>query len=354
MADYEPQGGPGDAFVFTGSWRDYMPIALSNLALSIVTLGIYRSWAKARERRYLWSNTLFIGDRLEWTGTGKEMFIGFLVAMAMVLPIFLFFQFGLQALTMRGHFLIAGIGFLAIYVAALYLFGFARFRSLRYRLTRSWWRGIRGGSDDPGFHYGWSAVWKPIVGAIPAGLLIPRSMVSLWNQRWNAMSFGPNMFESGASSSGLVGRWILILLAPLLGMAVMVVVAGGAFMSGRTPDPAMLMLNVVVLYGLMGIAGIAYYAAYFREAVGGLGLGQLNFEFDASSKDWLVLFLGDIALVVGTLGIGIAFLGYRHWSFFIRHMGAAGVVDVDALTQSTTHAPRGAEGLADAFDIGAI
>lgn len=71
MADYESMGGPGDAFEFTGTWRDYLPIALSNLALTIVTLGFYRFWAKARERRYLWSRTRFIDDKLEWTANYK-------------------------------------------------------------------------------------------------------------------------------------------------------------------------------------------------------------------------------------------------------------------------------------------
>jgi len=64
---------PDSAIRFTGTWQESLPIALTNLLLTVVTLGIYRFWAKARERRYLWSRTEFIDDRLEWTGTGKEM-----------------------------------------------------------------------------------------------------------------------------------------------------------------------------------------------------------------------------------------------------------------------------------------
>jgi len=39
-------------------------------------------------------------------------------------------------------------------VALIYLGGFARFRATRYRLSRSWWHGIRGGTDDPGWNCG--------------------------------------------------------------------------------------------------------------------------------------------------------------------------------------------------------
>jgi uncharacterized membrane protein YjgN (DUF898 family) len=361
MADYEPQGEPGDAFEFVGTWREYLPIALTNLALTIVSLGFYRFWAKARERRYLWSRTRFIDDKLEWTGTGKEMFIGFLVATAILLPAILFLNFGFQAMLMRGQAALAGLIFAIIYFGLLYLFGIARFRSLRYRLTRSWWHGIRGGSDNPGFKYGWSSMWKPIAGAIPLGLLIPRSMVSLWNERWNAMSFGPDEFRSEARHGPLMKRWILLLVSPLLLVMVGFIGAMVVGVSFNPAEPASaagaavaVLVFVIGFYALIALIGIGYYAAYFRECIGALRLGKLDFQFEARSKDWLLLFLGDVALVIGTLGIGICFLGYRHWSFFIRHMGATGEVDPAAMVQSETRAPRGAEGLADAFDIGAI
>ena len=69
---------PDSAFGFTGTWREFAPIAFTNLLLTIVTLGIYRFWATARERRYLWSRTRFVDEHLEWAGTGMELFLGFL------------------------------------------------------------------------------------------------------------------------------------------------------------------------------------------------------------------------------------------------------------------------------------
>ncbi len=38
----------GRAIRFTGNWREYLPIAVTNALLIIVTLGIYRFWATAR------------------------------------------------------------------------------------------------------------------------------------------------------------------------------------------------------------------------------------------------------------------------------------------------------------------
>jgi uncharacterized membrane protein YjgN (DUF898 family) len=42
----------------------------------------------AARRRHLWSNGSAGGDALEYTGTGRELLIGFLFALAILVPIF--------------------------------------------------------------------------------------------------------------------------------------------------------------------------------------------------------------------------------------------------------------------------
>jgi uncharacterized membrane protein YjgN (DUF898 family) len=346
------------AFAFTGSWREFLPIALTNLALTIVTLGVYRFWAKARERRYLWSRTRFIDDSFEWTGTGKEMFLGFLLVIVVLLPALLIINFGLEALILRGRFVLAGILGVAIYSALFYLYHVARFRALRYQLSRSYWHGIRGGSDDAGWGYGWSGVWKTLVGTLALGLLIPWSMTQLWNERWGKMSFGPHPIEAHASAEGLMGRWMLIYLTPIIGM-VLIMVAGAAFGSslGDEPNGGTLLLFMLVplaFYIILLLVSLSFYALFYRHVADATSVGGIDLEFSARTKDWLKLILGNIGLVIVTLGIGLIFISYRNWSFLVRHMEARGIIDLDRLTQSTTRAPTDAEGLADAFDFGAI
>ena len=113
-------------------------------------------------------------------------------------------------------------------------------------------------------------------------------------------------------------------------------------------------LMILLIYGIIGLIALAYYAKFFRVAVSSMSLSTLDFQFSARTKDWLKLILGDIVLVVLTLGIGLIFLSYRHWKFFIVHLDASGEISLSALTQSSTDAPGQGEGLADAFDIGAI
>jgi uncharacterized membrane protein YjgN (DUF898 family) len=345
------------AFSFEGEWKEFLPIALTNLLLTIVTLGIYRFWAKARERRYLWSRTRFIDDTLEWTGTGKEMFLGFLIVFVILVPALLVAQMVFEALMLRGEIEAALLFFLGLYLGLFYLIGVAGFRALRYRLSRSWWHGIRGGSEKGGWAYGWKFVWKTIAGLLPGGLLVPWSMTSLWNDRWNEMSFGQHRFEAGAGTDGLFGRWLLVYLVPVVGMVVISIGAVGLMSGGGEPGGAAaftFLMMILALYLGFLLVSLSYYAAFYREVVRATSIAGIEFEFTARTKDWLKLILGNIALVVLTLGFGLLFIAYRNWSFAVRHMEATGEIDLDTLLQSRTAATGDAEGLADAFDIGAI
>lgn len=351
-------------FRFEGSWTELAPILFTNLLLSIVTLGLYRFWATTRVRHYLWSRTCLMDEPLEWTGTGKELFVGFLMVLLLIGLPFILLQFGLQALVLRGQDAFAALLGIALPILILYLVGVARFRALRYRLSRTWWRGIRGGSDDPGFRYGLSWMWKTVVGYLPAWLLVPWSMVSLWNERWSAMSFGSERFQSAAQATPIFKRFLLFYLAPILlllvGVAVASVVSGlfmGLGVQSSFPLPLRILSLFVIVVGvylLLGLIALSYYAAFLREAIGSLTLGEVRFRFEATTSDWINLFLGDIALIVLTLGIGSLFLSYRHWKFFITHLDGDGAIDPAALGQSTTRTPRQGEGLLDAFDVGAI
>jgi len=350
------------AIRFTGTWHEYLPIAATNVALIIVTLGVYRFWAAARQRRYLWSRTQVIDDPLEWTGTGKEMFIGFLIVMAIILPFFLFIQFLFPALIARGKEQ-AAIGIATLfYLALFFLGGFARFRALRYRLSRSWWRGIRGGSNDPGWNFAGEYFGRHALSAMTLFILFPWAATRLWNARWNRMSFGTLPFRANLNAEGLKGRWAAIYLIPigmLLGVGLMALVAGFAVAaSGSEPGGVGMMVIVIAIvilfYLAIPLATLHWFAKFYRKAAAGTTLGELEFGFEATTWQWLKLFLGNIALAVVTLGFGLAYWGYRNWSFMVRHARLYGEIDVTALGQSTTRSPKEAEGFADAFDIGAI
>lgn len=357
----DEQSEEGSAFSFHGSWQEFAKIAFPNLLLTIVTLGIYRFWATTRERQYLWGRTQFIDETLEWTGTGMELFKGFLLAIVVfIIPVFVISSL-MQWAAMSGHPAIAGFAYLGLIALILFFLGFARFRALRYRLSRTYWHGIRGGSDDSGLTYGISSIWKTLVGGLALGLMVPWSQMSLWNERWNDMSYGPHRFESAGLWNNTFKRWLLI-YGVVIGFLVIVGILMASIMASAMSGPprsddgmaAVGVLMAVGIYPLLGLAYLAYYAKFFREGIAGLSLSTLDFHFHARTVDWLKLIIVDVLLVIGTLGIGYIFLSYRHWKFFVSHLEASGEIDLNALTQSTTSNVSQGEGLLDALDVGAF
>lgn len=405
-----PATPEGSAFEFSGNWAAFGKIALTNLLLTIVTLGIYRFWATTRERKYLWSETRFIDDRLEWTGTGMELFIGFILVLVLIFLPFFVLNFVSQALVLQGQ-VRAGLALqLLAFGLIIYLGGIARFRGLRYRLSRSYWHGIRGGSDVQGFGYGWSYIWKNFAGYAVFGLMIPWAMMALWNERWSRMSFGPHKFDAVGDYTHTFGRYLLFYLAPVLlffGFLVfgfVMATSDSSNASAITPVivVSLTLATILSFYLGLGLIALFFYAKFFRVAIDGLSLRDLTFGFSARTKDWFILLLGDAGLwllaaltvalpifiaaaAIGLIGewkipqagsitpeayaafitpmifliiIPFALVGpfirYRHWKFFVTYMQCYGEVNVDELTQSQTTMAKHGEGLLDAFDIGAI
>src|SRR5580692_5794355 len=83
---------------FTGERRKFFRLLARGAALELVTVGFYRFWLATDIRRHLWSHTVIDGDAAEYTGRARELLIGFLVAMAIIVPIYLaYFIAGLEA-----------------------------------------------------------------------------------------------------------------------------------------------------------------------------------------------------------------------------------------------------------------
>ena len=124
---------------YDGRGGELFPIVLINLILTFFTLGIYRFWAKTRVRRYFLSRISFLEDRLEYTGTGLELFIGFLIVLAVLVPLSIAYQLLMQLAVGQG--ITTAMLVYAGYIGLFYfLYYVATYRAQRYRLSRMTWR----------------------------------------------------------------------------------------------------------------------------------------------------------------------------------------------------------------------
>ncbi len=146
-----------------------------NGILKVLTLGLYGSWAKTEVRRRIWAATRLNGEPLAYTGTGKELFLGFLIVFAVVmLPALLG---GVAVALLFPSKQALSIYQLALYVLFFFLIGNAMYRAQRYRLSRTQWRGIRGALTGSPNRYGWTYFWTI---AAPLVAISLAAVVTAW------------------------------------------------------------------------------------------------------------------------------------------------------------------------------
>lgn len=207
-------------FDYDGGTLKFAGVVVANLVLQILTLGIFRFWARTRERRFLWSHVSLGEDRLEYTGRGLELFLGFIIAMIVLFPVVGVYQILLLA---AGASIPGQIVVNLLYMTVLiFLIHMAVYRARRYRLTRTLWRGIRGTLTGSSVKYALVALaWLPAL-VISLGLAAPFMRIALMNREVNNMHLGDRPFAFDGKARDLFAYWIvpwLTLLAVIAGYA---------------------------------------------------------------------------------------------------------------------------------------
>lgn len=198
---------------FLGQRRSYWRLLIRGAALLMVTLGIYRFWLVTDVRRFLWSNTEIAGEPLEYTGTALELLIGFLVAIALLIPIYAGFFLAALDLGLLGKL----SGLLAF--AALGVLGqYAIYRARRYRLTRTIYRGLRFHQSGSAWSYAIRATLWWIATIVTLGLAYPFQMACLERYKMRNTFYGDLAGRFEASGFALLLRGLpmwLLFFAPL-------------------------------------------------------------------------------------------------------------------------------------------
>jgi len=283
----ETDGAPA-RIQFDGARRDFRKLVTRGAFLELITLGFYRFWLSTDMRRHLWSHTFLGGDATEYTGTAKELLIGFLFALAILMPIYIaYFLLGLEAERLQAF---ASIPLFILY----YLFAqFAIFRARRYRLTRTIWRGVRAWMSGSGISYAFRTLGWDILTVMTLGIGLPWRQAALERYKMRHTRYGELQGAFVATGGELFRRawWLWLLTWP----------------------------SIVLVVPLPFIYAI-YKAIEWRWWIGGLRVGEVAFSSDLDLADLLGLYwkmIGWVALLFvllagwfgAVIGLGAAIVG---------------------------------------------
>ncbi|MEC8436173.1 MAG: YjgN family protein, partial [SAR324 cluster bacterium] len=170
-------------FEFTGKAREFFGIWLSNLLLSILTLGIYSAWAKVRRRRFFLGHTLIGGHRFDYHADPKVILKGRAIVVSVLV---------VMSLVSELSTVLSGTSLVLLMLALPWLAN----RSLRFNARMTSFRNVR---FDFSGTYGKSLlafVLFPLLGLLSLGLLQP--FATRYSGRYLAMnySYGEAKLES--------------------------------------------------------------------------------------------------------------------------------------------------------------
>ena len=304
---------PPNGARFLGNERVFWRLLIRGALLLLATLGIYRFWLATDVRRFLWTNTEIAGDGLEYIGTAKELLIGFLIAIALLVPL----NVALFLSAFSRGWLSQVSGLLALIVLAL-LGQFAVYRARRYRLTRTVYRGIRFQQTGSAWRYAVCAIfWWGMTG-VTLGLAYPFAQASLERFKLRNTYYGDLQGHFVGSGLRLFFRgillWLIVVVPFMLGMVVALgqvdwaaLGRGGGELMSRIEAagvaPALVFAALSVGWSVLALALLypAFQAILLRWWISGLRFGELTVASHLQTRAVYAIYLRFmwIALIIG-------------------------------------------------------
>jgi uncharacterized membrane protein YjgN (DUF898 family) len=350
-----------------------LKLTIVNALLSLVTFGIYRFWAKTNVRKHIWSSVNLNGEPLEYTGTGKELFLGALIVFGLILLPFILVSLALQLIYGPEHWANTVLT-LSFFFLAQVFWGFALYRARKYQLSRTQWRGIRGTMAGSAMIYSLTYFGSLIAKSMTAGWATPVMNTVLQEQMIGDMRFGNAAFKFKGRAGPLYPTyavcWFLSLLALIAIPLALFSLAGLDwnalsefidFQPGAEAPSEIIGKIVVGIFGLFLAFSLVipalwaiYTAKELRTFANYTRFAGAQFHLDATTGSVIWLTVVNLLIIIFTLGIGWPFVQQRLVKFVIDRMTVDGKVDIAQIRQATDQKMGRGEGLADAFDVGGL
>jgi uncharacterized membrane protein YjgN (DUF898 family) len=305
------------SLAFYGNGGDYFRIQVINTILTILTLGLYYPWAKARKLKYLYSKSTFEETPFVFSGTGKEMFRGFIIAILILTVLYC----GLLYLVFNEY---ESLGILLFYGGILVLIPFSLHGSYRYRMAKTSWKGIR---------FGYSGNRNELIGIFFKGLLLTILTLGIYSS-WFTMNLRRYLLSNiKAGNAKFVYN-----------------AAGGDYFWMNLKG---YFLTIITL----GVYMFWWQKDIFNFFVNNLQIHQEDdavfFNSKATGPGFAKLMIVNLLIFIFTLGLGYAWIVTRSLNFIMNNIEAEGYYSFDSLKQSQgDYSDATGDDMADILDTG--
>ena len=336
---------------FSGNGGEYFRIWIVNLALTILTLGIYSAWAKVRRLQYFYRNTSLLGNSFDYHGDPIAILKGRLIGIGLLVVYNVTATFNIAL----------GLVVFALLIAAL---PWLLQRSICFKLANSSYRGLRFRFNGSlGGAYAVFLGW-PLLGYVTLGLLFPFAHERIKAYQHNNSAFGTSSFSFTADA----GKFYVVYLK-MLGLIFIPVFLFGMLaevfnvfggMTGAGKDPVQtgkimtkVFMGVLAFYLILFLVIGPWFAARIQNLVWNhTALGPHAFTSNVRARDLFVIYLTNFIAIILTLGLFKPFADIRLARYRLTHMALQMQGNLDAFFAQEQQAVNAmGEETANVFDV---
>ncbi|NLU35086.1 MAG: DUF898 domain-containing protein [Wolinella succinogenes] len=295
---------------FTGKGSEYFKIWIVNIALSLITLGIYSAWAKVRTNRWFYGHTILDHQAFVYLATPMQILKGRLIAAAF----FIAYVITSEILPLVGM----GILLLILALSPLIIV-----RSLRFNALQSSYRGIRFGFVGSVSGAAKAFLLWPFVSLITLGLALPYAAYVQVKYLASNYTYGSVqcLYEGQSKPFWKLYIWVFALVALPLGLMMLGffgLMASSAFEKGARAS--LLLVMIVLLYTLVPIAMAIIKTRVANLFYNHTQMGEARFRSTQRAREMLWIYFSNLFLVMVTLGLFTPFASVRIARYKALHL----------------------------------
>ncbi len=303
---------------FTGTAREYFGIWITNILLSILTLGIYSAWAKVRTKKYFAHHTLIAETGFDYHAKPLNILKGRVIAVV------LYFIYGLVS---QASPVLAFIFLVFIFLATPWII----LQSMRFNLRNTSHRGLRfnfvGKLSEAVKIY----IFYTLLIIFTLGLILPFLNYRSRSFAINNTCFGLSRFQAQLTARSFYLTYLKLMGWMILLAAGFAALLGLAYAVGVGLDLALLTSFLPLLLLIFLIVGPG---AYLKASLGKLVYNSTQLENFAFICNWRALDLiwiygSNFILIVLSFGLLIPWAKIRATNYLVSHMAIRGETNFD-------------------------
>lgn len=282
---------------FLGNGKEWFKIIIINWLLTILTLGIYYPWARAKSLRYMYGKTVLNNEHFHFSGTGKEMFRGFIkVILGYVL---LSVLIGVISLITP---ILAGV---VLYLVVFLFIPFAIHGSFKYKMSRTSYRGIRFGYRGERKEFILNFIKWVFLTIITLGIYSFWLEMNVRKYTHENIRYGDVEFTN--TSDG--GDWFGVMF-----------------------------FGYIKTIFSFGIYVFWWQRDIFDYYINNIGMKKgdqiVKCHSTATGGDFFELIIGNLFIIIFSFGLGIAWVDIRTQKFIFEHIKMEGNINFSEISQT--------------------